>query len=798
MVRAPSLQRLKLKKFVPVWVGYIILITVSAAFKLQALRQFVLLRRFTQGQLIRIQLARLEIQFLRFVRLVGIWRDLMKMDLYAGNNIEDSKMKKINLNQNGMTLIEVMIASVIVLGLSLSLMSLSTNLRKDKLRYDLSRISNRVSQNFDAAIRNPASWFNTVNYISNRTSFSCYQNASGCDVNPNSSDGFYDLVLIGAQGEKLSYDSQDLTSRLALFSERCDSNIPDRNEQCPLRYVAKWKPVCTSYPCRNAQVEIKTEMIYDFPEQAVFNPQVYNTNLVRDFVDTSVQDACRLLNGNYNPLTGKCVPKYANKSCLPFRIVELVNENGDVGCAPLYKGACNPTTEIVKGFNNSGQVICENKPVFASCANKDCVGQWGACIAGTRTYTVTSPKENAGADCAASDGTTETCSSPVDCVGSWSACSVPCGGGAQTFTQTQPAQFGGLSCLAIYGQNHGDVRSCNNQLCGVKTNCVGSWGPCNPATGLQTYNITTNASNGGDPCPVVAGTTQACPVNCVGSWGACAGTPPRKTYNVSVTAKNGGVDCSYLNGATDVAACGGGYSQCRSVGCFIAGTKVQMADGTLKNIEEVKTGDWVLSYDERTGSQRIDRVKHPVHHESRWQGLIYFEMSDGSEIVSNGVHPFYVVEKKNWHTAADVYRFHMAGENIHFLSEKNKLLKVSKIKLENKNVPVYNLEIEGISESDEVYGSWGRGHNYYANGVLVHNKVAVAEVACVVGIGAECESPSTPYPNPSDVVAYCAYYGLVAASPGACAGSGHAADETYVWNGTSGMWCKGPPPTIWD
>jgi hypothetical protein len=47
---------------------------------------------------------------------------------------------------------------------------------------------------------------------------------------------------------------------------------------------------------------------------------------------------------------------------------------------------------------------------------------------------------------------------------------------------------------------------------------------------------------------------------------------------------------------------------CYSGGCFIAGTKIRMADGSLKSIEKIKIGDKVCSYDPKTGNLASDLV----------------------------------------------------------------------------------------------------------------------------------------------------------------------------------------------
>ena len=50
--------------------------------------------------------------------------------------------------------------------------------------------------------------------------------------------------------------------------------------------------------------------------------------------------------------------------------------------------------------------------------------------------------------------------------------------------------------------------------------------------------------------------------------------------------------------------------------CFLAGTKVLMADNSYKNIEDVAVGDKVLSYDKSTGSLKPGKVAETQVHEN--------------------------------------------------------------------------------------------------------------------------------------------------------------------------------------
>lgn len=51
--------------------------------------------------------------------------------------------------------------------------------------------------------------------------------------------------------------------------------------------------------------------------------------------------------------------------------------------------------------------------------------------------------------------------------------------------------------------------------------------------------------------------------------------------------------------------------------CFLAGTPVTMADGSTKPIEQVEAGDWVLSFDHKTGETKPGRVKRTMQNRAK-------------------------------------------------------------------------------------------------------------------------------------------------------------------------------------
>ncbi|MBI4346085.1 MAG: hypothetical protein HY553_04480 [Elusimicrobia bacterium] len=72
--------------------------------------------------------------------------------------------------------------------------------------------------------------------------------------------------------------------------------------------------------------------------------------------------------------------------------------------------------------------------------------------------------------------------------------------------------------------------------------------------------------------------------------------------------------------------------------CFLKGTKILMADGTYKNIEEIQAGEVVMGYDTETGTFKSTTVTKPIQSStSRWF-LVNdnLKISVGHQIMANG------------------------------------------------------------------------------------------------------------------------------------------------------------------
>ena len=131
-------------------------------------------------------------------------------------------------------------------------------------------------------------------------------------------------------------------------------------------------------------------------------------------------------------------------------------------------------------------------------------------------------------------------------------------------------------------------------------------------------------------------------------------------------------------------------------GCFVAGTKISMADGTEKNIEAVVVGDTVKAFDTDT-DKVIDSLVSTVFVHPDTKG--YYIINNNLNVTGN--HPMWV--DGGWKQVEDIV---VTDELQHIDGSK---VTVDAIKQVDDVVETYNFKVENV-------------HNYYANNVLAHNK----------------------------------------------------------------------------
>ena len=150
------------------------------------------------------------------------------------------------------------------------------------------------------------------------------------------------------------------------------------------------------------------------------------------------------------------------------------------------------------------------------------------------------------------------------------------------------------------------------------------------------------------------------------------------------------------------------------VNCFVAGTKITMSDGSLKNIEEVKENEVVKSYDEKTSQIVTSKVIKTIS-TAPVSGLYKISFSNGQSNINSAQHPYFV-KGKGW-SAISAANPELNVKKLEVgdicLSNENGVIKEITItsieEQKSLTAPTYNLKIENT-------------HCYFANGVLVHNK----------------------------------------------------------------------------
>lgn len=141
-------------------------------------------------------------------------------------------------------------------------------------------------------------------------------------------------------------------------------------------------------------------------------------------------------------------------------------------------------------------------------------------------------------------------------------------------------------------------------------------------------------------------------------------------------------------------------SGCSSCCCFVKGTKILMTDSTTKEIQDIKPGDSVFSYDLDKKTLRKDTVTDTKAH---------LETKDGYLLINNTLkvtcnHIMYV--NNEWKKA------HHIKKNDILLSSKGEQIVVHSLKTVSGTYDVYNLHLKN------------ENHNFFADGLLAHNMAA--------------------------------------------------------------------------
>ena len=162
---------------------------------------------------------------------------------------------------------------------------------------------------------------------------------------------------------------------------------------------------------------------------------------------------------------------------------------------------------------------------------------------------------------------------------------------------------------------------------------------------------------------------------------------------------NPGGCCACSCGCVGCIGCSGTH------GCFLAGTKVMTIFG-LRDIDKIKSGDLVLTFNDETGKNEYKRVIEPITHINFIEDWYTLTMDDNSNLRVTQEHKFYIKNEKgiDWVRAREL----KVGDYVKYAD--GTFHQIVDLSYASEIHTEYNLEVED-------------NHNYYVGSqqILVHN-----------------------------------------------------------------------------
>jgi intein/homing endonuclease len=150
--------------------------------------------------------------------------------------------------------------------------------------------------------------------------------------------------------------------------------------------------------------------------------------------------------------------------------------------------------------------------------------------------------------------------------------------------------------------------------------------------------------------------------------------------------------------------------------CFVAGTEIELINDEIKSIEDVKMGDVVLSFNEKTNTKEYNKVidiKNPIHND-----LVTYHFSNETSLTCTYDHPIYV-------NGLDIASFKPELTNTRYQIGRDvtkiKIGDVVNLSTDTQSI-IEKIEILELVDTQTYIITVENNHNFYANKILVHNK----------------------------------------------------------------------------
>lgn len=148
--------------------------------------------------------------------------------------------------------------------------------------------------------------------------------------------------------------------------------------------------------------------------------------------------------------------------------------------------------------------------------------------------------------------------------------------------------------------------------------------------------------------------------------------------------------------------------------CFIAGTEISLANGDFKNIENVIEGDEVLTFNFEKDTIEINNVNNVFS--KKVDKTVKYLFDNETELQSTVDHPIYVIGK-GWCSFENE-----TSNKLYDIGGVSKIEIGDEVKLSEECTKVLSIEVIDLEEVVYNLQDIENNHNFFANGILVHNR----------------------------------------------------------------------------
>jgi hypothetical protein len=208
----------------------------------------------------------------------------------------------------------------------------------------------------------------------------------------------------------------------------------------------------------------------------------------------------------------------------------------------------------------------------------------------------------------------------------------------------------------------------------------------------------------------------------VASLGIARASEAATCREIQAICRKDGDCCSGSCGPSDAT----GRRRCRDTSCFIAGTRIAMADGTNRPIELISFGDLVLG--ENGAVSRVIEIEKPL------LGIRKLYSLNGSEPFVTAEHPFMTAQGWKSIDPAATYA-EQPNLPVDHLQVGDMLVELAEmlvpamvggaepVEIQTRRIALRSIAPAIADPSTQLYNLLLDGdHTYFANDLLVHNK----------------------------------------------------------------------------